>query len=117
MHRASILLVVTLLLPFSLLAQPIASLYDMHIQYGQVEMIQLAPGVVVRADIWPDDYVPTVQDFLVLGVPYQDAVRICTHQDTKRVTRDCTWGELKICFAGGCIRRCCPENCPDKNEG
>jgi hypothetical protein len=26
-------------------------------------------------------------------------------------TYDCTWGEIKACFAGECVENCCPENC------
>ena len=100
MPKASILLAVTLLLPFSLFAQPIASLYDMHMQYQQVEMIELAPGIVVRADIWPDDYVPTVKDLIAVGLPYEDAIQICEQQQSTTAV-PCTWGQIKMCALEG----------------
>ncbi|MFA5107342.1 MAG: hypothetical protein WC497_03370 [Patescibacteria group bacterium] len=23
----------------------------------------------------------------------------------------CSWGEIKACYAGRCVQNCCPENC------
>ncbi len=98
--------------------QAVKSLYDIRVQYHDVEMIELMPGVVVRADIWPDDYVPTVEDFVSIGLSVEDAEAICyMRPNTERVLRGCTWGQIKLCFAGKCIPSCCPENCPDKKDG
>jgi hypothetical protein len=76
--------------------------YDVHQQYGgeaqpvdrdarQIEEIEVAPGVRVRADIWADDYVPTYEDLVRIGFLPEDAREFDT------VT--CTWGQLKVCLS------------------
>lgn len=92
----------------ALLAAPFVGLYDVYQMYDGVEVIELVPGVAVRADIWPDDYVPTVEDFVALGVPYDDAIRICGANPPRNEVRDCTWGQIKMCF-GGTPNECCPD--------
>jgi len=120
MARVSVLagIVVLLVSSVCLSGKPVSSPYDMQARHGQVEMIELAPGVVVRADIWPDSYVPTVADFVAVGLSLEDAEAICNQRpNTQPQTRGCTWGEIKLCYADYCVPSCCPENCPEKNDG
>jgi hypothetical protein len=102
-------LCVVLLSAGGLSSQPIGGVYDLHLMYEEVEMIELVPGVEVPADQWPDDHVVTVEDLLAVGVPLGDAVRMLSHGDTAVVV-PCTWGELKWCFMNNIPRdECCGE--------
>jgi hypothetical protein len=67
---------------------------------AQIEEIELAPGVWVPVDMWEDDYVPTVQDLVALGMSEEDA--------EATTERKCTWGQIKLCFAGY-YNDCCPK--------
>jgi hypothetical protein len=67
---------------------------------AQVEEIELLPGVWVAVDIWEDDYVPTVQDFVSIGFKLGDA--------QEQEMRNCTWGQIKACYAGY-YNDCCPK--------
>ena len=99
--------VVCILMSGSLCAEKASSLYEMKMQYREVEMIEIVPGVVVRSDIWPDDYVPTVEDFLALGVSYEELVEIFG-ENPRIPVAECTWGQIKLCFLG-IPNSCCPE--------
>jgi hypothetical protein len=57
----------------------------------QIEEIEVAPGVKVRADIWDDDYVPTYEDLVRVGFLPEDA------REFNRVL--CTWGQIKVCLS------------------
>lgn len=87
--------------------------YDVHEQYSgegmpgagecreprQIEEIEVAPGVRVRADIWADDYVPTYEDLVRVGFLPEDANSI------REV--ECTWGAIKACWNSPDPAECC----------
>ena len=65
----------------------------------QVEEIEVAPGVKVRADIWEDDYVPTYEDLVAVGFLPEDASAI------REV--ECSWGAIKACWDAPDPAECC----------
>lgn len=107
-----ILIFAQFVLGIPLVAHSIDGLYDLHQMYLEVETIELVPGVYVRADIWPYDYVPSVEDFVAVGVPYEDAVRICHANPPRGEVHECTWGQIKMCFMG-IPNPCCPDRKTD----
>jgi hypothetical protein len=56
----------------------------------QIGEIEVAPGVVVRADIWEDDYVPSYEELIEVGFLPEDAREFDTVL--------CTWGQIKVCL-------------------
>ena len=58
---------------------------------GQMQEIEVSPGVMVPADIWDDEYVPTYEDLVRVGFLPEDA------REFNIVA--CTWGQIKICAA------------------
>lgn len=87
-----------------MLSVGLASAQRSHIGRGtseaRVEEIELLPGITVPVDIWDDDYVPTAQDFMDIGFNDSDA--------ENQATRNCTWGQIKACYAGY-YNDCCPK--------
>lgn len=84
--------------------------YDVEEQYSseaqpsagdarQIEEIEVAPGVKVRADIWDDDFVPTYEDLVRVGFLPEDASSI------REV--ECTWGAIKACWNSPDPAECC----------
>jgi hypothetical protein len=103
MSHRSVVLYCLIALSIALLVGP-ASAQRIHTGQGmseaRVEEIELLPGVTVPVDIWPDDYVPTVEDFISIGFDESDA--------QEQATQDCTWGQIKACYAGY-YNECCPK--------
>lgn len=33
------------------------------------------------------------------------------HQQAEQQGVNCSWGQIKLCFAGHCVPGCCDENC------
>lgn len=67
---------------------------------AQIEEIELLPGVKVPVNIWEDDYVPTAEDLVAIGFEEDDAA--------EQAERTCTWGQIKLCYAGY-YNDCCPK--------
>jgi len=98
-----------------LAAQPVGTVYDLHLRYDDVEMIELVPGVEVRADMWPDDHVVTIGDLVSVGLSRSDATAIVNQSVNGAPQVPCTWGELKRCSLLGIpLSICCS---PLKDNG
>ena len=67
---------------------------------ARIEEIELLPGIKVPVNIWEDDYVPTAGDFMAIGFTQEDA--------EQQAVQDCTWGQIKACYAGY-YNDCCPK--------
>jgi hypothetical protein len=67
-------------------------------QQGQIQEIEVAPGVRVLADIWDDDHVPTYEELVSIGFLADDA-RELSNQMT-------TWGMIKICMSSPDPEKC-----------
>jgi hypothetical protein len=104
-----------ILVSSGLAAQPVGTVYDLHLRYDEVEMIELVPGVEVPADIWPDKHVVTVGDLVGVGVSLSDATAIVDENQNEAAQVPCTWSELKRCSHLGIpLSICCS---PSKDNG
>ncbi|MFZ1946168.1 MAG: hypothetical protein WAW06_01315 [bacterium] len=74
----------------------------------QIGEIEVASGVMVRADIWEDDYVPSYAELIEVGFLPEDASHI------REVL--CSWGQIKLCFAGF-YNDCCPKKNDEGGQG
>lgn len=93
-----------------LCAEPLGTVYDLHLRYEKVEVIELVPGVEVPTDIWPDEHVVTALDLVSLGVSLDDAYAIVGESETKGVVVPCTWSQLKWCIENNIpMNQCCGE--------
>ena len=97
-----------LLVAGGLSAQPVGTVYDLHLRYDGVEIIELVPGVEVPADIWPDNHVVTVGDLVGVGVSLRDAAAIVDQSVNEAPQVPCTWSRLKQCaYEGIPMSECC----------
>lgn len=111
MIRISILLIV-IMLPAAggLLAQPVGSSYGFHLRPTEVQEIELAPGIVVSADMWSDDHVVTIADLVAVGMSFKDASDLVEPPANEPGTPavPCSWGQMKWCFLNNIpMDRCC----------
>ena len=91
-----------------LTAQPVGTVYDLHLRYDGVQMIELVPGVEVPADMWPDEHVVTIGDLVGVGVSLSEATAIVDQNANGAAQVSCTWSELKRCSLLGIpLSVCC----------
>jgi hypothetical protein len=91
-----------------LAAQPVGTVYDLHLRYDAVGMIELVPGVEVPADMWPDNHVVTIGDLVGVGVSLGDATAIVDQNRNEGAQVPCTWSRLKQCAHEGIpMSECC----------
>ncbi len=89
-------------------AQPVSTVYDLHLRYEGAQMIELVPGVEVPADMWRDDHVVTAGDLVAVGVSIDDAGAIVGYSETKGMAVPCTWSQLKWCIENNIpLAQCC----------
>jgi hypothetical protein len=95
MRRSDVIITCLCVLSVALLAGLVSvqsALADQGQGEGQIEEIELAPGVWVPVNMWEDDYVPTLDDLIALGMAEDDAQEL--------TERRCTWGQIKLCSMG-----------------
>jgi hypothetical protein len=103
MRRSSVIIMCLCVLSVALLGGLVPvqhALADEGQGESEIEEIELAPGVWVPVNMWEDDYVPTFDDLVALGMAEDDAQAM--------TERRCTWGQIKLCSAGY-YDDCCPK--------